>query len=262
MSLIRYTCKYIPYLLTSRHSRGHGIHSPFVYDFVTNVLRGPDHTDYKQIERLKEDLKHDFSELHIIDPGAGSQSGAEKILSAAYIVNHTSVNSKFGRLIARLVDWLSPSTIIELGTGAAFSTMYMAVAADQCKIFSIEGCPEIAKLAERNITKLGLFNTEIITGSFTDLLPSLLPKIHHTLLVFIDGDHRGSHLINYFESILPFTNENSVFVFDDIRWSGSMEKAWKDIIKREEISVSIDLFRMGILFMKRNIFKQHYVIRF
>jgi len=241
---------------------GHGIHSPFVYDFVTKVLRGPDHNDYKQIEKLKEELKNDFSELHIIDLGAGSQSGAEKILSTSYIVNHSSINSKFGRLIARLVNWLSPSTIIELGTGAAFSTMYMAVAADQCKIFSIEGCPEIAQLAERNIIKLGLINTEIITGTFTEVLPSLLPKIHHNLLIFIDGDHRGNNLIKYFESILPFTNENSVFVFDDIRWSGSMEKAWKDIVKREEISVSIDLFRMGIIFFKRNLFKQDYVIRY
>jgi predicted O-methyltransferase YrrM len=262
MSLVRYTLKYIHYLLTSRHSRGHGIHSPFVYDFVTNVLRGHDKADYGQIEKLKKELRNDFSQLNIIDLGAGSGSGTGTIRSTAYIVNHTSINPKFGRFLARLVDWLSPSTIIELGTGVAFSTMYMAVASENGKIYSIEGCPEIAALARSNIKKPGFKNTDIITGSFDKILPSLCQKIRHNLLVFIDGDHRGSHLIRYFESILPFTNENSVFVFDDIRWSGSMEKAWKDIIRRTEISVSIDLFRMGIVFMKKNLFKQDYVIRF
>jgi predicted O-methyltransferase YrrM len=262
MSGINHIHKYIQYLLFSKHSRGHGIHSPFVFDFVTSVLRGPDKTDYGQIEKLKEELRNDLSQLNIIDLGAGSRAGAGTIRSTAYIVNHTSINPKYGRFLARLVDWLSPSTIIELGTGVAFSTMYMAAASEHSKIFSIEGCPEIAELAESNVKKLGFINTDIITGSFDKILPSLYQKIQHNLLVFIDGDHRGYHLISYFESILPFTNENSVFVFDDIRWSGSMEKAWKDIIKRKEISVSIDLYRMGIVFMKNNLFKQDYVIRF
>jgi predicted O-methyltransferase YrrM len=126
----------------------------------------------------------------------------------------------------------------------------------------VEGCPEIAGIAEKNITKLCIKNTELITGSFMEILPSLLRQINQNLLVFIDGDHRGDHLMNYVELILPFTNENSVIVMDDIRWSESMEKAWEEIIKRKEISVSIDLFRMGIIFMKKNMYKQHYVIRF
>jgi len=138
----------------------------------------------------------------------------------------------------------------------------MATASDKCKVFSIEGCLQIASLAEKNIQNLGLSNAEIITGSFNEILPSILPKIQQNLLVFIDGDHDGDHLIAYFDAILPFTNEHSVFILDDIRWSGSMEKAWRNLISREEVSVSIDLYRMGIIFLKKNIYKQHYKIRF
>ncbi|KPK83484.1 MAG: hypothetical protein AMS27_12730 [Bacteroides sp. SM23_62_1] len=262
MYKISYACKYFHYLLTSGHSKGYGVHSPFVYDFITRVLNGPDIADYKHIEKLMEELSNDFSELYILDMGAGSSSGSGKIRTPASIVKLTSIPPKYGRLLARLVGWLLPSTIIELGTGAAISTMYMAITDEKCRIFSIEGCPETGRLAQQNIAKLNLRNIEIITGSFNEILPSILQKIHHDLLVFIDGDHRGDRLISYVESILPCTNENTVIVLDDIRWSRSMEKAWKNIIWRKEISLSIDLFRMGILLPKRNMFKQHYVIKY
>jgi len=140
--------------------------------------------------------------------------------------------------------------------------MYMGMAYDHCIIFSIEGCPTISELANLNIKRLGLKNTEIHTGPFKEILPFLLKKIQHPLLVFIDGDHSGEHLIQYYETILPFADENTLIVLDDIRWSECMEKAWKAIIIREEISISIDLFRMGILFLKKNIRKHHLLIKF
>lgn len=262
MSKIGCACKYLHYLLTSEHSREHRIRSPFVYDFVTCVLRGPELTDYRKINKLREELSNDLSELQILDMGAGSMFRSGKSSTIASLVKHTSISPKYGRLLSRLVGWLLPATIIELGTGAAISTMYMAVANEQCRIFSIEGCSGIARLAKQNIDKLGLQNVEIFTGSFLNILPTILHKLKHDLFVFIDGDHYGDHLISYYELILPFTNENTVFVFDDIRWSGSMEKAWKDLIARNEISVSVDLFRMGIIFMRRDLEKRHYVLWF
>jgi predicted O-methyltransferase YrrM len=255
-------CKYLHYLLTSEHSRGHRIHSPFVYDFVTRVIKGPELTDYWKINKLREELSNDLSELQIIDMGAGSMFRSRKSKTIASLVKHTSISPKYGRLLSRLVGWLLPATIIELGTGTAISTMYMAVANEQSRVFSIEGSPDIARLAKQNINKLGLNNIEIFTGSFLNILPTILHKLKHDLFVFIDGDHYGDHLISYYELILPFANENTVLVLDDIRWSVSMERAWRTLIKRDEVSVSIDLFRMGIIFLKKNLEKQHYLLRF
>jgi len=222
------------------------------------VIGGPDNFDFKKIETIRKEMSKDDSKIEVTDLGAGSQKGAGRMCTAGYIVKHTSLKSKYGRMLARFVAWLSPSTIIELGTGAGLSTMYMAAILNKSKIFSIEGSPQIANLAQENIRRLGLKNVEIITGSFDDVLPEILQKIKHDLFVFIDGDHRGDRLAGYYESILPFTNQNSVIVLDDIRWSASMENAWLDMIKRNEVSVSIDLFRMGIIFLKKDIGKSHY----
>jgi predicted O-methyltransferase YrrM len=238
------------------------IHSPFINDFIAMVVRGKDTVEFSEIDRLNKQLRYDSMLLNIQDLGAGSLSGTGKNRRISQIVRYSSIQPKYGKFLSRLVHWMLPSTIIELGTGAGISTMYMAITWHQCKVFTIEGCTEIAGLADENMKSLGLKNTEIITGSFDEILPAILQKIQHPLLIFIDGDHIGQHLTGYYETILPFTDENSVFVFDDIRWSESMEKAWKGIIKREEVSVSIDLFRMGILFLKKNIKKQQFIVTF
>jgi predicted O-methyltransferase YrrM len=260
MSPIRYICKYIHYFLSSKRSVTQRYSSSFMNEFLSNVICGSDHFDFKKIETIRKELSKDDSEIEVADMGAGSRRRAGKFRPVAYIVNQASIKPKYGKLLSGLVGWLSPTTIIELGTGAGLSTMYMAAVLSKCKVFSVEGCPEITELAKKNINKLGLRNVEIITGSFNDMLPEILQKIKHDLFVFIDGDHRGDRLTGYFESILPFTNKNTVFVLDDIRWSASMENAWFDIIKRNEVSLSIDLFRMGIIFLKKDMEKNHYVL--
>jgi predicted O-methyltransferase YrrM len=211
---------------------------------------------------MYRNLRYDSAKLRLIDLGAGSSAGNEQFRKISRIVKFSSVRGKYGRLLSRIVHWLRPSTIIELGTGAGFSTMYMALAGERCMVYSIESCPEIADLAKRNIQYLGLHNVEIFTGSFNEILPVILQKIRHPLLIFIDGDHRGERLTGYFEAILPCTDDQTVFLLDDIRWSMSMEKAWNNILAKNELSVSIDLFRMGILFLKKDIGKQHFIFRF
>lgn len=225
-------------------------------------MRGEDPVGYDKIDRIYKHLRSDPTILRLQESGAGSVLGDDQTRRVRQIVSGTSVSPKYGRLLSRLVHSIKPSTIIELGTGAGISTMYMAIACDHCKVYSIEGNPEIAGLAERNIISLNLTNTEIFAGSFSEILPGLLQNVQHPLLIFIDGDHRGQQLMRYFETMLPYTDENTILVLDDIRWSVSMEVAWKEIIKRPEVSVSIDLFRMGILFLKKNIHKQNHVIKF
>jgi predicted O-methyltransferase YrrM len=225
-------------------------------------LYGADTVDYINIEKMYRNLRYDSGKLRLIDLGAGSSSGNEQFRKISRVVKFSSVRGKYGRLLSRIVHWLRPSTIIELGTGTGFSTMYMGITGDQCMVYSIEGCPEIADLARRNMQSLGLHNVKIFTGSFNEILPVILHKIKHPLFIFIDGDHRGERLTGYFEAILPYTDDQTVFVLDDIHWSMSMEKAWNNILAKKELSVSIDLFRMGILFMRKDIGKQHFIFRF
>jgi hypothetical protein len=52
-------------------------------------------------------------------------------------------------------------------------------------------------------------------------------------------------------------------IFDDIHWSEGMEKAWLEIKKNKEVSCTIDLFFVGVVFFRKE-FKEklEFSIRF
>ena len=49
---------------------------------------------------------------------------------------------------------------------------------------------------------------------------------------------------------------------DDIHWSIDMYRAWRTIIKGMEVSLSLELFNTGVVFIGYNIQKNHYIINF
>jgi hypothetical protein len=41
-----------------------------------------------------------------------------------------------------------------------------------------------------------------------------------------------------------------------------MEHAWKKIIDDKRVSLSVDIFEMGLVFLNKGVAKQHFIIRF
>ena len=81
-------------------------------------------------------------------------------------------------------------------------------------------------------------------------------------MAFIDGNHQKKPTINYFEEILKYANNNTIFIFDDIHWSQGMESAWEYIKAHEKTTLTIDLFFLGIVFIKSELSKENFIIRF
>jgi len=51
-------------------------------------------------------------------------------------------------------------------------------------------------------------------------------------------------------------------VFDDIHWSQEMNEAWEQIKLHPQVQVTIDLFQLGIVFFKKELSKEHFVLRY
>jgi len=57
-------------------------------------------------------------------------------------------------------------------------------------------------------------------------------------------------------------NENAILIFDDIHWSNDMEKAWEEIKESTKVTLTIDLFFVGLVFIDKKLSKENYIIRF
>jgi predicted O-methyltransferase YrrM len=241
----------------------HGVHSPFVFDLlIGTIYNRRDYYAYKKIEQLRAHALESKQQVNCIDLGAGSLVQNKQSKLVKQIAASAVKPQAFSQLLFRLVNHFQPGTVLELGTSLGISTAYMAAANSKTKVVSIEGCPEIATIAKQNFQRLGLKNIEQVIGNFDDVLPQVLSKIEKLDFVFIDGNHRKEPTLAYFKQCLDRSHSESVFVIDDIYWSAEMKQAWQEIKDNPQVTVTIDLFFMGIVFFRKEQVKQHFVIAY
>jgi predicted O-methyltransferase YrrM len=254
---------YLRYL--NQSGTRHSIHSPFVYTLVDQVLKNNNpETAFQRIAQLKNTLLKKNQVIEITDFGSGAKDKkyAFRFESVAAIVEKGSVSEKFGKVLFHLVQHFKPQTIVELGSSVGISTLYMALAKPDAKIYTIEGCTTKSEQATSNFRKMEANNIVQNIGRFDVVLPDLLPQVGKLDFAFIDGNHTYKATVSYFETLLKVAHNDTVFVFDDIHWSEGMEKAWNEICDNGQVTVSIDLFRMGIVFLNKDLSKQKFVTRF
>lgn len=256
--------KYISYYISASNSKGHGVHSPFVFDFIKLVKNdSKEYACYKPIEALRKQLLADKEFIEVEDFGAGSAV----IKTSKRRVDKMAASSlkpkKFAQLLFRIVQFYQPKIILELGTSFGISSAYLASARNESKLYTMEGAASIASIARRNFDSLSLTNVEIIEGDFSQTLKPILQELPVIDLAFIDGNHRKQPTLQYFNQLLRKSNEYTILIFDDIHWSKEMEEAWEEIKAAADVTLSIDLFFIGIIFLKKDFkVKQHFSIRF
>ncbi|MAZ93437.1 MAG: SAM-dependent methyltransferase [Lentimicrobiaceae bacterium] len=254
MSKILFIYRYIKFLVKSKTR--YTIHSDFVYDFINKVLR--DKTRYKDYNLLWENRNKFASSVDQIETvDFGSKSGIKSyktiILPLNNIVKSRSHSKSRMELIYRIVKNQSPANVLEFGTCVGVSSSYIKKAYPESRFITMEGCANLAAKAQDNFSENGLSHVEIVVGNFDSILNSVLKKFTTLDFIFFDGNHREIPTISYFESCAELSNENSIFVIDDIHWSKGMENAWNKIKADKRVSVSIDLFWFGILFFRKGI---------
>lgn len=256
--------KYLRYLITAQNGNGHGIHSPFVYDFITQVLNdNGQYYCYGNLEAKRASLLKDKNEIEVQDLGAGSRKGTAAKRVIEDIARNALKPAKYSQLLFRMANYFKCQTILELGTSLGITTGYLANASNSAKVVTCEGVPAIATLARQQFSQLGLDNIVLIEGNFDQTLEKALQLLPKVDMAYIDGNHRFAPTLAYFNQIFPTLHNDSILIFDDIHWSAEMEKAWEDIKADGRVKLSIDLFFIGVVFFKQEFkVKQDFVIRF
>ena len=280
-SPFRLAGKYLRYYLMAANGRGHGIHSPFVFDFVVSVLNDRSvYPAYARVEGLRRRLHRDQTLLTIEDMGAGSAYAATRSLSVAAIARHAAKPARLGQLLFRIAQHYRPGTVVELGTSLGLSAAYLALGAARAAgasgvsgplgvagalgggVFTLEGAPAVAEAASRNLCSLGL-DVNVVTGDFDETLLPLLDRLPPVELAFVDGNHRREPTLRYFDVLLRHSARSAILIFDDIHWSDEMEAAWAEIRRDPRVYLTIDLFFIGIVFLRDEFkVKQDFIIRY
>jgi predicted O-methyltransferase YrrM len=253
---------YVWHLLLAKHRYGHGVHSPFAFEFINKVVF--DHTsysEYKSLQVLRNELKRSDIQLQVQEVGSGSTHFSGKSRKVSDLIHVSSVNRKNGKLLFRISRNYKPATIIELGTSIGLSSLYLAKGSPVSRVVTVEGNPELSQFAAELFKKCNTENITPIIGLFDEQLELLKQKYPVPQLVFIDGNHNVEATLRYYRHFSEQMN-SGILIFDDINWSRNMRKAWKEIRQDRSARATIDLFYMGIVLLDQSITPGHYRVRF
>ncbi len=235
------------------------LHSPFIYQFAEEILSDNRHFyAFDDIEAVRKILLKDNRNIEVHDFGAGRQSQSSK-RKISQIAKKAGIANRYGRLLFRLTNHFKPSNMLELGTSLGLSSLYQSKGNPNVSLISIEGCPNIAQIALENMQRLNA-NVHIIKGDFDSCLEEVLQSYESLSYVYFDGNHQKEPTLKYFEQCLSKRTEDSIFVFDDIHWSPDMSEAWNTIKAHPKVTISIDLFQLGIVFFKKDQAKQDFIL--
>lgn len=209
-----------------RHHKGHGIHSPFVFYFITKVIE-------------EKSLYYAYNDIR------------EFILSQPDI---TFNENKFERLLFKCVNYFNAKRILELGAGSGINTLYLTVASKQCICTSVETDLNKKEAIDRLYNKWG-YNIRLSHEKFPQVdkpLDCILLNLRN-----YEADHTA--LIEY---LLSLINENSFIIVDGIRTNRKHQMLWKRLIGCNEVRVSMDLFHVGILFFNPKYYKRNFKLSY
>lgn len=222
------------------------MHSPFVFSLLTNVIYNKnEYYSFQKIEKVREELL-----------------SSKKIIKKSGSAKPYTMPSKYSRLLFRLVNHFMPPQVIEVGTSYGINTAYIASANSNNSIITIEKNQEIAEIAKQNFKQLKLKNIEQKIGNFETVLKAIAASNQNLAFVCFDGHHCKQDVLNYFYLCIDKVDNESVFVFENMYLSPELKEAWNKIKNDNKVTVTIDLFFMGIVFFRKTQVKQHFVIKF
>lgn len=132
-----------------------------------------------------------------------------------------SVSAAQGKLLHLLVRISGARRILEVGTLAGYSTIWMARALPPGgRIVSLEFDPKHAEIARANVDRAGLSGViEIRVGRAIDSLPALAGEAPFDF-IFIDADKPST--LEYFEWAVKLSRPGTVIIVDNVVRAGAL----------------------------------------
>jgi predicted O-methyltransferase YrrM len=138
-------------------------------------------------------------------------------------IPHINVSPNLGKLLYLLVKLSNAKKILELGTLAGYSTIWMAKALpEDGRLITMELDTRHADIARKNISRSGLSHKiEIRVGKAIDLLPVLVKENAGPFdMIFIDADKPP--YTEYFEWSLRLSRPGTLIIADNVIRDGKV----------------------------------------
>jgi predicted O-methyltransferase YrrM len=162
---------------------------------------------------------------YICDLLVPSDSVLDEVLeeSTAAGLPPIAVTPNLGKLLYLIARIQGANSILEVGTLAGYSTIWLARALPPGgRLITLEADPKHAEIARANLIRAGLADVvELRLGSALDTLPQLAAEGRGPFdLIFVDAEKRDNPA--YYEWSMKLARRGTVIVFDNVVRDGAV----------------------------------------
>lgn len=242
-----------------RYRKGHGVHSPFAFNFITKVIdeRAAYYCE-DAIELTRKKISYPEQRFRL-PVGDGPK---EEELSIQAILKKRAIKPKNGALLMRMANYFKPRTILQVGETAGFSSLYLSSYSSEAQVVVLEEQPARAALCRTVFEKHKATNIQLREGAYRDTLPITLNETTRVDFVYLDFANSVELNTYVIEQCLPHLHDRSVLVVAGIKTSKEKKEFWKQLCFRPEVSVTVDVYEFGIAFFDKKLYKRNYIVSF
>lgn len=243
-----------------RYRRGFGVHSPFVYNLITKVIeeRCP-YYSFQDIELYRKQLSHKMDPITYPD---WRNKGRLRCRTVAEIVRREAVKPKLGALLFRLANYFKARNILQIGTTMGISTLYLTSYSTDLRCIALENIPGFATIARQAFEKKARNPIDLRVGGYKESLPQALKDLGNVDLVFFNTLYEPQNNRWLFQECLRYAHNETVFVFKGINANQRSRELWKEICETPEVTVTLDLYSLGIVLFNKKLYKKDYIAYF
>ena len=239
----------------ARHHRGHGIHSPFLFRLITEVVENrtslPEYKIFKGLKSYVLDLLDGFSE-----PSLSNIYHQFKVPSSNphQLYRKIELPLRYSKVVFRLIREFKPSSVVYYGPSLGASLVIIAMANNDNHIYQFindAACELVSKelLKDSAISNVHFFQENEV------------PSVDHEFVVI---NYPGNPVVsqNMAQKCLHVHGDDDVLIIRGIHESKEMEVIWRELIASESVRVSLDLFEIGIALFRKGLQKENFIQRF
>ncbi len=221
-----------------------------IYKSIIGVLKKNNTKAYNEFKKIEKERLLLNKNSNTLDDGSLGASGLYDMGLTISMANKASKPKTAAEFLGLLALHTAPKTILELGTNTGISSSYLSILLSNknsdFKITTLDASVYRQRVAKTIHKNLKIKNIEYISGLFSQTLKKVLNMQSNWDMVFIDGHHQYQPTLDYFNSIYPKCNKNAIIIFDDIRWSIGMRRAWEELKLDTRFLYCVDLYTIGI----------------
>lgn len=209
-----------------RHRRGHGIHSPFVYHFVTCVVENK-HTFYAY-----QDVEH-------------------------YLWKHFGKRQKIKkihRFLFRVSLHFRAQNILQIGVGSGVESLCLLATGNNVRLVCVE--PSLTRQTQVQ-PLLSPYHRRI---TWHNQLPT--DFAHEYDLIYLDFNTFEGDVSTLVERLSECVHQHSVIILHNIRTNLRVYSLVEQMRKLPQVRVSMDMYKVAVLCFNSKYFKQHYLLSY